>query len=350
MFQHVIVPLDGSVLSEQALDYAAFVASQAAADVTLLRAFEGTETTVRDYLDRQAASLRDRGISVETLALEGKADDAILAAAAQKPGTLIVMCTHGRGGLARLVFGSTASSILTRASGPLLLIPVREDLIASGGRDLSHDIRIGAHVRGTSGDLGTVHRVIVDARTNTVTDIVVRHGFAFRSERIVPLEHVSRVDNGTIELDLDNDGFAGMNGFTEEHFHAPDPDYQAPPGFDRGTYLLDTAVLTGSTAGFGQPVPAIGFPGGEETSPDVISRPTIVPGDAVLDIAGEKAGEVGQLSVEPSSGQLTRLTVRHGFAGRAEVDVPLTWIQELSDKGVVLNVPKEAVEGLAREA
>jgi nucleotide-binding universal stress UspA family protein/uncharacterized protein YrrD len=348
MFEHVIVALDGSAHSERALEYATFVAARAGARITLLRAFEGEETAARDYLERQAAAQRAKGIAAEPVAREGKAADVILSAAAERPNALIVMSTHGRGGLARLVYGSVASSVLTRARGPILLVPVRTNLLASGQQDFSHDIRIGAAVTGTDGELGSVHRLIVDARTNRVTDIVVSHGFALRTERVVPLEHVGRIDNGAVVLDLDADGFAGMNGFVEGHYRAPDPDYEAPPGLDHETFLLDVAVLTGSSAGFGQPVPILGFPGGEQTSPDNLTRPALAPGGAVLDVTEEKAGEIGELDVDPTTGKVTRLTMRHGFAGRTAVDIPITWIQELSDKGVVLNVPRPEIDRLMR--
>ena len=59
----------------------------------------------------------------------GPAADGILGCAAERRGDLIVMCTHGRGGLGRWVYGSVADRVLRGAPIPILLVragvPVR---------------------------------------------------------------------------------------------------------------------------------------------------------------------------------------------------------------------------------
>jgi len=132
-----------------------------------------------------------------------------------------------------------------------------------------------------------------------------------------------------------------------EHFHVPDPDYAGPPAFHRGTFRLDPVARQGAEPGLAQAIPSLGFPGGEQISPDVILRLVLRAGANALEVREEKIGEVGELSVEFQTGRLTRLTLRHGFAGRTVLDLPISWIQETSDKGVVLNVSKRGVEELA---
>jgi nucleotide-binding universal stress UspA family protein len=63
---------------------------------------------------------------VDTLAMDADATEAILQEAQREPATLIVMSTHGRGGLGRLVFGSVAQAVLERSHVPLLLIRVKD--------------------------------------------------------------------------------------------------------------------------------------------------------------------------------------------------------------------------------
>ncbi|HEY7293735.1 MAG TPA: PRC-barrel domain-containing protein, partial [Dehalococcoidia bacterium] len=75
------------------------------------------------------------------------------------------------------------------------------------------DVTIGAEVRGSDGKLGDVHRVIVDARTGHVTDLVVKHGFLFGNERVVPLSSVTKVENGVVYLDTDKEAFERFHGF-----------------------------------------------------------------------------------------------------------------------------------------
>ena len=156
MFQRVLVPLDGSELAEQAVSYAAGMAEKFAVPLQLLHAFEGLDkarytfattegeldrrvwqrsgssedmtTAIREYLDQQAQMLSVRGLSVNTVVVDvvsgGSAAGAILAEAERAPGTVVVMATHGRGGLGRLIFGSTANEVLQKATVPILLIRI----------------------------------------------------------------------------------------------------------------------------------------------------------------------------------------------------------------------------------
>ena len=210
------------------------------------------------------------------------------------------------------------------------------------------DVAVGADVLGTNGKLGTVHRVIVDARSNTVTDLVVKHGFVWGSERMVPLGHVRATDEAGVHVDLDEDGFKAMNGFVDDRYRAPDPNYMGPPGFDKRGFLLDemTAGLSGAGAGTSYAAPPMGFPGGEQVSPDDMQRPVIEPGTAVLDAAGEKVGEVHEYVVDGGSGVPERLVLRKGTIFHTDTTVPTAWIGDLSEKGVTLTVPRAEVEAL----
>jgi nucleotide-binding universal stress UspA family protein len=156
MFQRILVPLDGSALAEHALGYAADMAPRYGARLVLLRAFDGpqrsawllaqfapvdggilagpgvtghlttavleAEADVRAYLEGHRRRLLARGLAVDTLVVDAGASDAILQEAQREPATVIVMSTHGRGGLGRLIFGSTAQDVLRRSPVPLLLV------------------------------------------------------------------------------------------------------------------------------------------------------------------------------------------------------------------------------------
>ena len=208
------------------------------------------------------------------------------------------------------------------------------------------DIAIGADVVGTDSKLGTVQRVIVDARTNTVTDIVVKHGFVWGNERVVPRGCVTGVDAGGVHINVDQQGFAAFNGYTDDRYRAPDPNYIGPPGFANSEFMLDEVTAAGATAGLGEPpsAPPLGFPGGQVLTPDDMQRPVVQPGTDVRDSAGEKIGEVHEFAVDPDTGAPDRLVMREGFLFHTDTPLPIAWIDEISDKGVTLNVLRDAVE------
>lgn len=205
------------------------------------------------------------------------------------------------------------------------------------------DIKIGANVEGTDGKLGSVHRVVVDARSNTVTDLVVKHGALLGHERVVPLSHVTGVDGDVVRLDLDQQGFNVMNGFTAEHFQSPAADFNGPLGYNRGDYLFYGPAF----GGVGGVIPAaspIDARGNDQPTPGDQQRPSVGPGTTILDVMGEKIGEVGALELSGDDGKPTRLTMKSGLIFRHEREIPLAWVKEISDDGVMLTMTKDQVE------
>jgi nucleotide-binding universal stress UspA family protein len=134
----ILVPLDGSSLAEAALPKALELAETSGARVLLLRAAEAHTLMPRDptepqvkavseaegYLARvQKRLTRRRGrVTVETAVWYGPAARAIVEAARIRKVDQIVMTTHGRSGVRRLLLGSVAESVLRGTTTPLLLL------------------------------------------------------------------------------------------------------------------------------------------------------------------------------------------------------------------------------------
>ncbi len=138
----LIVPLDGSQLAEEALAYAEGIASQMSLKLSLIRivttpaiAYPGTETYAYDprlftdlendataYLRDKQAQLESRGLEVASTVRAGYPAAHIIDFAEDSAGSVIVMSTHGRGGLGRWIMGSVADRVLRAAYRPILLI------------------------------------------------------------------------------------------------------------------------------------------------------------------------------------------------------------------------------------
>ena len=78
------------------------------------------------YLAEVAERLQDTGARVSSEVLVGKPADVIIEYAAKNPYSVVVMTTHGRQGLSRLVYGSVAESVLLGVSNPVLLMKPRQ--------------------------------------------------------------------------------------------------------------------------------------------------------------------------------------------------------------------------------
>jgi nucleotide-binding universal stress UspA family protein len=154
MFNKILVPLDGSSLSERALSTALAVAQSADAQLLLARvptlagshepptgrSLEVARREIRTYLAgvRQA---QPPEVKLTTLVPEGDVASAIVDTAAAERADLIVMSTHGYSGLTRWVLGSVTEKVLRTAPCPVLAVrkpdPIRNIAITLDGSELS---------------------------------------------------------------------------------------------------------------------------------------------------------------------------------------------------------------------
>lgn len=128
----ILVPLDGSRLSEVILPLAEALARDYDADILLLRALRpqgsveaeaAAQKEAEAYLTGMAAGLEARGISgVRWKVWYDDPDRAIAHAATHNGADLIAMMTHGRGGLNRLFLGSVTESVVRKGRVPVLLV------------------------------------------------------------------------------------------------------------------------------------------------------------------------------------------------------------------------------------
>lgn len=128
----VQVCVDGSSLSEQALAPAVQCATLLKAALQLIQVLDPETTKLAEggdsgewvYLRRLHDQLRkDKGVAAEWEVLHGKdAAEAITSYTDGQPGSLIVMSSHGRSGLNRLVMGSVAQSVLRTSASPVWII------------------------------------------------------------------------------------------------------------------------------------------------------------------------------------------------------------------------------------
>ena len=144
MYKKILVPLDGSELSESVLNHVVTIATSCQVpEVVLLRVREPLDNSVKialdpeiakeldqayhdeaaDYLKRIAKTLEQKGIAVKTEVLAGNPAQEIIKYSRDKDVDLIIMSTHGRSGFSRIVFGSVADKVIRQTEVPVLLKP-----------------------------------------------------------------------------------------------------------------------------------------------------------------------------------------------------------------------------------
>lgn len=138
MIERILLPLDGSPLSERALPYAVGLASATGARLILMHAavppviprvlsFD-VETYARRLRAGQTAmpATALAGVEIDAVTHDIFADkvaEGISQTIAEQRADLVVMSTHGHGGLGRMLYGSVADQVLCESPVPVILVP-----------------------------------------------------------------------------------------------------------------------------------------------------------------------------------------------------------------------------------
>lgn len=157
MLTHLLVPLDGSVLSESALPYARQILGPGGR-ISLVSAVETPEIPLygfdlvgvsappsyqnavddllergKKYLDGIAEGLRADGFDAHYMVQYGEPAGVIVDLAERMQVDAIVISTHGRSGISRWLFGSVTNKVLALAPCPVFVVPSadRKQLLAA---------------------------------------------------------------------------------------------------------------------------------------------------------------------------------------------------------------------------
>ena len=147
MFEHILVPLDGSSLAECVLPHVIALATVHDAGVTLLRVLEEPDrgpltrpldahldgVIARAYLGEVAERLSRAGVLVETATANGPAAAEIVGYAQRNEVDLIVMSSHGQGGLSGWNVSSVAQKVAARANRSVMIVRAYAPANSAGG-------------------------------------------------------------------------------------------------------------------------------------------------------------------------------------------------------------------------
>lgn len=135
MFTNILVPLDGSELAEAILPKVESVANAFNASVSLMRSYHavGDDAVVKamreaeDYIKGVEEKLNSRGLKVSGhTRFNADAAEAVIDHCNQYGTDLIMMSTHGRGGVIKVLLGSVAEKLVHNAAVPIFLMPCRK--------------------------------------------------------------------------------------------------------------------------------------------------------------------------------------------------------------------------------
>jgi nucleotide-binding universal stress UspA family protein len=146
MLNLILVPLDRSSLAEQALPWAVMIAKRERADLELVHVWdmilpELTQNAppldptfdlelrrrAREWLETLAERVHEEShVSAKATLLDGAVEEELASYIERRHFDLVVMSTHGRGGISHLWLGDTADDLAQRSYAPVLLVKPKE--------------------------------------------------------------------------------------------------------------------------------------------------------------------------------------------------------------------------------
>jgi uncharacterized protein YrrD len=204
------------------------------------------------------------------------------------------------------------------------------------------DLNIGADVTCTEGRCGKLIRVVIDPRTQRVTDLIVEKGFLQKVDRVIPVTAVEEATGESIRLNVDADAFKDFQEYDETSVRLP------VGGYRGNRYRTNEVVyLMGRyrSVFVEEPiVPTVEHKvhEGVPTELDVIGS-----GTPVRNMLGD-LGEVDHLLINADTNRITHLVVKTKGLFSDYPVVPISDVSGIDEAGIFIKVSEEELREYPR--
>jgi len=187
--------------------------------------------------------------------------------------------------------------------------------------------------------VGHIDRVVVDPQTKAVTHIVVRKGFLFTEDKVVPIELIVDTTEDRITLRDDVCDLHALPLFEEKHYVRSEG-APSSPGSAPSLYGYPSA------------------PGAYPAPPDEkyitqieqnIPEGTVAlrEGAKVITVEGKQAGSVERVFTDAEAERATHLLISRGLLSKERKLIPITWVSIMGENEVHLRVEDGVLERLS---
>jgi uncharacterized protein YrrD len=199
-------------------------------------------------------------------------------------------------------------------------------------------------------DVGSVDRVVLNPKTKEVTHIVVRKGFLFSEDKIVPLSVIASATEEEVKLRQDAGELDDLPPFEETHYIGLDEEETRTAAYPAG--LAAPFYWYAPTGGW------MGYPdyGDRYAYPPPYPSETVqnIPDDTialregaeVISADGEHVGSVKRIYTHPGSDRATHFLLSDGLLFKEQKLVPFGWISDIQEDEVHLNVGANLLKGV----
>lgn len=199
--------------------------------------------------------------------------------------------------------------------------------------------------------VGQIDRVVIDPHTKQLSQVVVRKGWFFTEDKVVPVEMIAGTTEDKVTLRQDAGELEDLPDFQETHYVAASEEelargsytapyipslYWYPPAFPLGGY-----PAPGYFAGAVEPGYVVET---EQNIPE--GTVALKEGAKVIAADGDQVGNIEQLVADSKTDRITHLVISQGLFLKEKKLVPSNWIETVDEGEVHLAVGSHIVDDL----
>jgi uncharacterized protein YrrD len=207
-------------------------------------------------------------------------------------------------------------------------------------------IRMGERVFSQTGkEVGRIERVVMDPKTEEITNIVIEKGVLFKEDRIAPVNMLGAMTDKGITLLADEKEIKALPEFETEHFilySGMNEAMKNQRGYASPLIMYPPASLMRS----GAPYPS--YPPISHHIDKNIPKSTVAikHGADVFGLDGKKLGDVEQVFTDPKLECVTYFLVSRGLILKERKLIPIDWVQEVTENRIKLGVDTKVIQQL----
>lgn len=212
--------------------------------------------------------------------------------------------------------------------------------------------------------VGTIDRVVIDPASKEVSHVVVRQGWLFTEDKVVPTAFIDRATADQVRLRNDVEDLEELPHFEETYYVPYDESNSAAtntPAYATGGYARPYypyppigAAWPGYYGAYGAYPMGYYGAGAYPGKPYAVETERNIPqgsialkeGANVVDSHGDQVGSVARVFTDDETQQVTHLLIAEGWLFQEKHLVPTYWIRDVTDEEVQLKVDADFLKRL----
>jgi uncharacterized protein YrrD len=196
--------------------------------------------------------------------------------------------------------------------------------------------------------VGEIDRVVIDPKNDEVSHIVIRKGFLFTKDKVVPVSMISTATGEPLVLNVSKETVDSLPDFEETHY-IPRNDEHFPEDYAPAYYWYPDAGINwwadpGYMTSFGAEEPPF-TKVKTRTTPD--GSIPLKEGAKVYSSDDRHVGNIEEIFADPDSQRATHFVITAGLIFKEQKLIPTTWIDTMSEDEVFLTVSADFLDKIA---